>query len=167
MHKKAMFKLGDRVVYPSHGVGEILEKETQMVGDTAIEVFVISFTKEKMVLRVPVKRAEKVGLRPLSNKSEVDKMFAILRSRPKTSRGMWSKRAQEFEHKINSGDLIAVAEVVRDLYKDVEVERSYSERIIYESAVTRLACEYAAIESINQQDALEQIILFLQTREAA
>lgn len=168
MSAKIMFKVGDRVVYPSHGVGEIVAEEVQVVGGNQFNVFVILFMKEKMMLRIPINRAVNVGLRPLSDSGEVSKMFSILRGKTKLKKaGMWSRRAQEYELKINSGQLSSIAEVVRDLYRSVDSERSYSERMIYESALNRLANEFAAVEEIDPKLAMEKLMDALQEKEAA
>jgi len=167
MAENFSFNIGDRVVYPSHGVGVITAEESQQIGGQTINVFVISLSKDNMTLRVPVKRAEAVGLRPLSHKDYLNKVFSTLSARARTSKGMWSRRAQEYETKINSGDIISIAEVVRDLHKNVDdPDRSYSERIIYESALNRLAGEYAAIEIIEADKATKYIIEFLNEKES-
>ena len=164
----ASFKVGDTVVYPSHGVGQITSEETQIIGGNQISVFVISLDKDKLTLRVPIKRADAVGLRQLCSKEHISKMVFTLKSKPKSAKGMWSKRAQEYEAKINSGDVVQIAEVVRDLYKNVDdPDRSYSERVIYESALNRLAGEYAAVELVNLIFAIEQINKILYQSEAA
>ena len=162
------FNVGDRVVYPSHGVGIITAEEFQEIGGQGIKVFVIALGKDNMTLRIPTKRAEAVGLRPLCTKDYLEKVFSILQSRPKTSKGMWSRRAQEYETKINSGDIASIAEVVRDLHKNVDdPDRSYSERVIYESALNRLSGEYAAIEMIDAEKAIKFVIEFLNEKEVA
>jgi CarD family transcriptional regulator len=162
------FKVGDRVVYPAHGVGEIIDQESQIIGGMQISVFVISFSKEKMTLRIPVARAAAVRLRHLSSREEFNKALDILRGKAKSSKGMWSRRAQEYETKINSGDLLAICEVVRDLYKNVEdPDRSYSERVIYESALNRLVGEFAAIENVDVKDAMDSILDHIREKEAA
>ena len=162
------FKVNDYVVYPAHGVGQITAEETQNIGGTEIKVFVISFEKEKMILRVPVKRAGAAGLRHLISRTKVGKVISILQGRPKSGRGMWSRRAQEYEGKINSGDILSIAEVVRDLHKNVDdPDRSYSERIIYESALGRLAGEFAAVENIDTKQATERLIDLLKDKQAA
>ncbi len=141
---------GVKVVYPAHGVGEIIGIETHLVAGMELKQYVIQFEKEKMVLRVPVARAEKSGLRMLSSDDDLKSVRRTLLERPKSSRGMWSRRAKEYETKINSGNIIAVAEVVRDLHKNVDdPERSYSERVIYENALERLAREVSAIKSLD------------------
>ena len=148
MSKKPEFKVGERVVYPSHGVGEIIQIESQAIGEIKLEVYVISFPHDKMTLRVPVSRATASGLRTLATKSDVNNVYNILNDKPKRGNKMWSRRAQEYETKINSGQIEAIAEVVRDLYKNVDNDRSYSERTIYESALNRLATEIAVLENI-------------------
>ena len=161
------FHIGDHVVYPAHGVGEIMGEEKQLIAGQEISLYVISFKKDKMVLRVPVKRAKTSGLRQLSTKDLVRKAMETLKGRAKSTRGMWSRRAQEYEFKINSGDIVAIAEVVRDLHKNVEdPDRSYSERVIYESALERLAGEYAAVKNIEVKKASDEITTILRTRIA-
>lgn len=162
------FKAGDKVVYPAHGVGEILRQEVQKVAGMELKVYVVSFQKEKMTLRVPVNRAQLSGLRALSNTKLVEKAVSTLKGRARPGRGMWSRRAQEYEAKINSGDMMAIAEVVRDLHKNVDdPDRSYSERIIYESALGRLAGEMAAVESITIEDAIQRLETVLKLRKPA
>jgi CarD family transcriptional regulator len=165
--KEDRFDIGDKVVYPSHGVGEIVAIETQTISSFELKVYVISFLQDKMTLRVPVNRASASGLRAISNRSDVDKIYKTLKGKPKQGNRMWSRRAQEYETKINSGDLIAVAEVVRDLYKNVDSDRSYSERTIYESALNRLAAELALLENIKTNDAVDKLIDFLKQKVAA
>lgn len=145
---KAAFKLHDAVVYPSHGVGKIVGIEEQNISGIIILCFVVKFDKEKMTLRVPVKRAVSCGLRAVLSQNEFEEnIFKTLLSRPKLQKGMWSRREQEYENKINSGDPYLTAEVVRDLFKNVNdnPDCSYSERMIYEVALHRLAAEYSAI----------------------
>ena len=161
------YKIGDYVVYPTHGVGKIVGDETQQVGGINLKMFVISFEKDKMTLRVPMHRAEAAGLRNISSMEHIEKAFTTLRGRAKTSRGMWSRRAQEYEAKINSGCLISVAEVVRDLHKNVDQsERSYSERMIYESAFSRMVGELAAAESIDSKTATQKLLDVLKKQAA-
>ena len=167
MPKDLSFTVGQRVVYSSHGVGEITNLETQAIGGVTIQVYVISFPQDKMILRVPVSRATASGLRPLADKSEISKIYKALQSKPRQGNKMWSRRAQEYEGKINSGDILAVAEVVRDLYKNVDSDRSYSERTIYESAVNRLAGELSLLEGINQNDAVTKLIDVLKEKAVA
>lgn len=166
MPQNLKFKINDFVVYPAHGVGQIIEEESQEIGGHEIRVFVISFVKEKMTLRVPVKRAEAAGLRHLSSEKEIQKILSILQSRARAARGMWSRRAQEYENKINSGKLAEVAEVVRDLHKNVDdPDRSYSERVIYESALDRLAGEYAAVEELDLEKAKDRLLDILRVKD--
>ena len=166
MSKSNEFKVGSKVVYPAHGVGKITDEETQSVAGTTISMFVIDFPKDKMTLRVPVTRAAESGLRVLSNDNEVEKAIKILKSRAKAGRGMWSRRAQEYETKINSGSIENIAEVVRDLHKNVDdPDRSYSERIIYESALGRLAGEYAAVYEVDVKQATVDLEKVLKSRK--
>ena len=167
MSKKPEFKVGERVVYPSHGVGEIIEIESQAIGEIKLEVYVISFPHDKMTLRVPVSRATASGLRTLATKSDVNKVYSILNDKPKRGNKMWSRRAQEYETKINSGQIEAIAEVVRDLYKNVDNDCSYSERTIYESALNRLATEIAVLENITIATATEKLVELLREKLAA
>ncbi len=167
MAKTLEFKVGERVVYPSHGVGEIIEIESQTVAGMTLEVYVISFPHDKMTLKVPVSRAKSSGLRTLATKTDVNEVYDILNQKPKRGNKMWSRRAQEYETKINSGEITAVAEVVRDLYKNVDTDRSYSERTIYESALNRLATELAALQKISEKDATEKLSELLREKLAA
>ena len=149
------FVVGDHVVYPAHGVGNVVGVETQTVAGFALEVYVITFEHEKMTLRVPTKKAVTSGLRPLAANDVVTKALTTLKGRARIKRTMWSRRAQEYEAKINSGDLISIAEVVRDLHRaDNQPEQSYSERQLYESALDRMAREVAAIEQIDREAAI-------------
>ena len=145
---KKTFLIKDHVVYPSHGVGQITEINTQTIAGQNIEFFIIYFDKEKMQLSVPVARAEKIGLRKLCSENDVEKAFDIISEKAQTSRGiMWSRRAQEYERKINSGDIFSVAEVIRDLHRNVKnPDRSYSERMIYEAAFNRFVSEASLIK---------------------
>ncbi len=166
--KKLEFKVGSYVVYPTHGVGKIMAEETQDIGGHKLKMFVIVFEKDKMTLRVPVARAQAAGLRHISNNSDMQKMFETLKGKAKTSRGMWSRRAQEYESKINSGNVFLIAEVVRDLHQNVDqAERSYSERMIYESAFNRLAGELAASNKLDLKIASEKLLAFMRSRKAA
>ena len=149
------FKVGDSVVYPAHGVGKVAGVETQEVAGMALEVYVITFDHEKMTLRVPTKKAKTAGLRSLAAQDVVTKALTTLKGRARIKRTMWSRRAQEYEAKINSGDLVSIAEVVRDLHRaDNQPEQSYSERQLYESALDRMAREVAAIERIDREAAV-------------
>lgn len=165
---KVLYKVGNHVVYPTHGVGRISAEETQMIGDIELRMLVISFEKDKMTLRVPVHRAAAAGLRPISSADQMKKVFVTLKGRARTSRGMWSRRAQEYEAKINSGNIMSIAEVVRDLHQNVDQsERSYSERMIYESALSRLVGELAAAESTDHKAATDKLMKLLRAKVAA
>ena len=149
------FSIGDHVVYPAHGVGQVQGIETQEVAGLSLEVYVITFDHEKMTLRVPTRKAKGAGLRPLAANDVVSQALVTLKGRARVKRTMWSRRAQEYEAKINSGDLISIAEVVRDLHRaDNQPEQSYSERQLYESALDRMAREVAAIEQIDRDTAI-------------
>ncbi len=165
---KALYKVGNYVVYPTHGVGKIMAEETQMIGEIELRMLVISFEKDKMTLRVPLSRASAAGLRPVSSTEQMRKVFLTLKSRARTSRGMWSRRAQEYETKINSGNIHFIAEVVRDLHQNVDQsERSYSERMIYESALSRLVGELAACEGTDYKTATDKLMKLLRAKVAA
>ena len=149
------FKIGDHVVYPAHGVGSVAAVETQEVAGMSLEVYVITFDHEKMTLRVPTRKAKTAGLRPLAGGDVVTRALTTLKGRARVKRTMWSRRAQEYAAKINSGDLISIAEVVRDLHRaENQPEQSYSERQLYESALDRMAREVAAIERIDREAAV-------------
>ena len=149
------FAVGDHVVYPAHGVGTIRGVETQEVAGHSLEVYVITFDHEKMTLRVPTGKAKSSGLRSLAAGDIMSKALVTLKGRARIKRTMWSRRAQEYEAKINSGDLVSIAEVVRDLHRaENQPEQSYSERQLYESALDRMAREVAAIEKIDRDAAV-------------
>lgn len=153
------FKAGDYAFYPSHGVGKILNVETIEVAGQKFELLIMYFDKERLTIKIPVSQIAKTGLRPLISKAQMEEVFDILRSGVKKLKGMWSRRAQEYESKINSGNIILLAEVLRDLTRDIEDgDRSYSERIIYETAINRLALEYSVIAKITFEEAKEKII---------
>ena len=134
--KKPDFRPNEYVVYPAHGVGQIISIEEQQIAGISLELFVISFEKDKMTLRVPTDKAVQIGMRSLSSPDVILKAMTTLKGKAKVKRAMWSRRAQEYEQKINSGDLIAIAEVVRDLHRnDDQREQSYSERQLYEAAL--------------------------------
>lgn len=153
------FKAGDYAFYPSHGVGKILDVETIEVSGQKFDLFIMYFDKERLTIKIPVTQIAKNGLRPLISKAQMEEVFDILRSGVKKMKGMWSRRAQEYESKINSGNIILLAEVLRDLTRDIEDgDRSYSERIIYETAINRLALEYSVIAKITFEEAKEKII---------
>jgi len=154
MAEKLMFGTGDFVVYPTHGVGKVLGIEKQEIAGHALKLFVISFENERMTLRVPVNKATDSGLRKLSSKKIMDGALTTLKGRARVKRTMWSRRAQEYEAKINSGDPVSIAEVVRDLYRNADQpDQSFSERQIYEQAMERLASEVAAVEKIDMEKA--------------
>jgi len=152
------FKVNDHVVYPTHGVGKIVAVEAQEIAGTRLELFVIEFEQEKMTLRVPLGKAKAVGMRILSSRDTVRTALKTLRGRARIKRTMWSRRAQEYEAKINSGDLLLIAEVVRDLHRaEGQPEQSYSERQIYEAALDRMAREVGAVEELDAMAALERV----------
>lgn len=156
--KRADFRTNDFVVYPAHGVGRIVRIEEQEVVGTRLELFVISFEKDKMILRVPTAKAKAVGMRKLASPETVAGALQTLRGRARIKRTMWSRRAQEYEAKINSGDLIAIAEVVRDLHRaSGQPEQSYSERQLYEAAVSRMVREVAAVERLDEDAAMKRL----------
>ena len=155
---RSIFKSKEYVVYPAHGVGQIQDIEEQEVAGHRLELFVINFEKEKMTLRVPTHKWEAVGMRKLSDTSIVDNAIETLKGRARIKRTMWSRRAQEYEAKINSGDLISIAEVVRDLFRsERQPEQSYSERQLYEAALDRMAREVAAVEKIDDEAAVKKV----------
>ncbi|MGC0371913.1 MAG: hypothetical protein DGJ47_000614 [Rickettsiaceae bacterium] len=166
MASKAGFKIGEKVIYPSHGVGEIIDIESQNVADTVLEVYVISFPQDKMTLRVPVSRSSNSSLRGLSTKADMEAVYSILNEKPKRGNKMWSRRAQEYETKINSGEIHLIAEVVRDLYKNADGDRSYSERTIYECALNRLASEIAELDGKSVQSITENLVELLKEKLA-
>ena len=165
--KKLDFRPNEFVVYPAHGVGKIISVEEQEVAGFALELFVISFEKDKMTLRVPTNKATEVGMRALSSPDVVSRAMTTLKGKAKVKRAMWSRRAQEYEQKINSGDLIAIAEVVRGLHRtDDQREQSYSERQLYEAALERLTREVAAVSGSDEMEAQRQVDDVLITRAA-
>lgn len=157
-HSRQGFRTHERIVYPAHGVGQIVRIEEQEVAGFKLELFVINFAKDKMTLRVPTSKAASVGMRKLAPPDVVKKALETLKGRARIKRTMWSRRAQEYEAKINSGDLIAIAEVVRDLFRsESQPEQSYSERQLYEAALDRMVRELAAVEDITETEATKQI----------
>ena len=155
---KMPFNAGDLVVYPTHGVGKITAIETQEIAGHTLNVFVVLFDKDRMTLRVPVAKAKNSGLRRLSTRKIMDTALATLKGRSRVKRAMWSRRAQEYEAKINSGDPVSIAEVVRDLHRNADQpDQSYSERQIYQAALDRLVRELAAVESIDEQAATQKL----------
>ena len=156
--KKSEFRPNDYVVYPAHGVGQVVAIEKQEVVGIELELFVISFEKDKMTLRVPTNKATDFGMRALSSPDVISQAMRTLKGKAKVKRAMWSRRAQEYEQKINSGDLIAIAEVVRDLYRsEAQPEQSYSDRQLYEDALDRMARELAAVEKLDERGAVQRI----------
>jgi CarD family transcriptional regulator len=152
------FKTGEFIVYPAHGVGQIVAVEEQEVAGFRLELFVITFVKDKMTLRVPTAKVVGVGMRKLAESDAVKKALDILLGRARIKRTMWSRRAQEYETKINSGDLAAISEVVRDLYRsEAQPEQSYSERQLYEAALDRLAREVSVVLKLSESEALKAI----------
>ncbi|XSG82051.1 MAG: CarD family transcriptional regulator [Methyloligella sp. ZOD6] len=152
------FRTNEFIVYPAHGVGRIQEIEQQEIAGASLELFVINFEQDKMTLRVPTSKLEIVGMRKLSDEKTVKKALQILKGKARVKRTMWSRRAQEYEAKINSGDLISIAEVVRDLYRsEAQPEQSYSERQLYEAALDRMAREIAAVEKTETDAAVSKI----------
>ena len=165
--KASDFRANDYVVYPAHGVGQIISIEEQEIAGLKLELFVISFEKDKMTLRVPTNKAETAGLRSLSSPELISQAMDILRGKAKVKKAMWSRRAQEYEQKINSGDLIAIAEVVRDLHRaDDQREQSYSERQLYEAALERLTRELAAVQGMDEVGAQKRVDEVLTARAA-
>jgi CarD family transcriptional regulator len=168
MAKKPEFRPNDFVVYPAHGVGQIVAVERQEVAGYELEVFVVQFQKDKMKLSVPTNKAKDVGMRALSSPDVVTKAMSTLKGKARVKRAMWSRRAQEYEAKINSGDLIAIAEVVRDLHRnDEQREQSYSERQLYEAALDRLTRELAAVNDMDEAGALKAVDEILSARPPA
>jgi len=157
------FLTGDFVVYPSHGVGKITSLETQQIAGYDLKVFVISFEKDRMTLRLPIGKARSAGLRRLSTPAEMKAALAKLRGKTRAKRTMWSRRAQEYEAKINSGDPASIAEVVRDLYRNAgQADQSYSERQIFQAAMDRLVREFAAVEKLDEATATRKLEELLQ-----
>jgi CarD family transcriptional regulator len=165
--KKPEFRPNDFVVYPAHGVGKIVSIEEQVIAGLTLELFVISFEKDKMTLRVPTNRATEIGMRSLASPDLVAKALETLKGKARVKRAMWSRRAQEYEQKINSGDLLSIAEVVRDLHRaDDQREQSYSERQLYEAALERLTREVAAVSGTDEAGAARKVDEVLLTRAA-
>ena len=157
------FDVGDYVVYPKHGVGRVIELQNQEIAGMQLELYVLRFEKERMTLRVPVNKVEAIGMRKLSSDKTLREALDTLKGKPKVKRTMWSRRAQEYEAKINSGDLVSIAEVVRDLHRaENQPEQSYSERQLYESALDRMAREVAAVERIDRDAAVNLLTKSLQ-----
>ena len=151
------FKATDFVIYPAHGMGQILSIEEQTVAGASMELFVIFFTKSKLTVRVPVRKAANIGMRKPSDISSIQAAKLILRETPRKGRGNWSRLAQEYEDKINSGDIVAVAEVARDLFRRVESGQSFSERQLYVTALDRLCGEIALVDGISTEHAVKEV----------
>jgi len=152
------FRAGDHVVYPTHGVGKVLGIESQEISGHSLQVITVHFEKDRMTLRVPVSKARNSGLRRLSSRKVMDTALQTLKGRSRVKRTMWSRRAQEYEAKINSGDPVSIAEVVRDLHRNADQpDQSYSERQIYQAALDRLVRELAAVEDIDEQSATQRL----------
>ena len=158
INKKDEFFPDQYVVYPSHGIGQILEIEKKEIAGQFLTMYVIEFEKEKMTLRVPIEKTKEIGVRKVSTRNQLKEIFDILTGKAKIRRTMWSRRAQEYEAKINSGDIKLLTEVVRDLFRsDSQPEQSYSERQLYEAARERLSREVAVIEKTDEQKAIEKM----------
>jgi CarD family transcriptional regulator len=152
------FKTNEWIVYPAHGVGRIVGIEEQEIAGISLELFVITFEKDKMTLRVPTGKSQSVGMRKLAEENTLKRAMETLKGKARIKRTMWSRRAQEYEAKINSGDIISIAEVVRDLYRsESQPEQSYSERQLYEAALDRMARELAAVEKLDERGAVQRI----------
>lgn len=165
--KQSDYSAGDFVVYPTHGVGKVLGVEIQEISGISLELIIIKFHEDHwwdtMTLRVPVEKAQNSGLRKLSTRKVMDTALTTLKGRSRAKRTMWSRRAQEYEAKINSGDPVSIAEVVRDLHRNADQpDQSYSERQIYQAALDRLARELAAIENLDEESATEKLESVLQ-----
>jgi CarD family transcriptional regulator, regulator of rRNA transcription len=162
--QRQCFKTNEFIVYPAHGVGQIVAIEVQEVAGYKLELFVINFAKDKMTLRVPTAKVASVGMRKLAGGRMVKRALHILKGRARVKRTMWSRRAQEYKEKINSGDIVAIAEVVRDLFRsEMSPEPSYSERQLYEAALNRLSREIAVVHGVTETEALKEIQAALAT----
>jgi CarD family transcriptional regulator len=160
--KKLQFKVNELIVYPAHGVGRVVQIEEQEIAGIKLELYIVDFEKEKLRLKVPTSKSEQKGMRKLADKPLIEHAMKVLKGRARIKRTMWSRRAQEYEAKINSGDLIAVAEVVRDLYRsERQPEQSYSERQLFEQALERMAREIAAVKKIDDDMAIKEVEAFL------
>lgn len=153
------FKIGEYIIYPAHGVGQITAIEEQEVAGYSLELFVIDFAQDKLTLRVPLAKVESANMRKLSDSTRIDKSLRTVQGRARVKRTMWSRRAQEYEAKINSGDLIQIAEVVRDLFRsENQPEQSYSERQLYEASLDRMAREISVVNKISSTEAVALIV---------
>ena len=159
------FNSGEYVVYPTHGVGKVTNIAKQTIAGNELELLVVNFDKDKMTLRVPMAKLDKVGIRKISDETTMKEALAILKGKPRVKKVMWSRRAQEYENKINSGNPIAVAEVIRDLHRSENLaEQSYSERQIYEHALERLASEVAVFDKCSLEDANKKLLDIVSSR---
>jgi len=159
------FKIGETVVYPKHGVGEIVKIESMEIANIRTIFFVVKMEQSKLTIRVPIDKQEEVGLRKISSKKIITEVFDVLKLKPKIRRIMWSRRAQEYDTKIFSGDPINIAEVVRDLFrKNSQAEQSYSERQMFQVAIERLAREVAAVEKTDYFQSTEKIESILRNK---
>jgi len=166
--KTAKHRVGDHVVYPAHGVGQIKAIQKQEIAGEKLEFLVVDFEKERMTLRIPTAKVETAGLRSLSTKKDMQAAMKTLTGKVRVRRAMWSRRAQEYEAKINSGNPVSIAEVVRDLYRNADQpDQSYSERQIYQAALERLSRELAFVERIDEGAAEEKVVAQLRTASAA
>ncbi len=160
--KNDYFKIGEIVVYPKHGVGEITKIESMKLSNIKSKFYVVKMEQAKLIIRVPLEKQQKVGLRKISSKKKIEEVYNILKSKPKIRRIMWSRRAQEYDTKIYSGDPLKIAEVIRDLFrKDSQPEQSYSERQMFQMALERLAREVAAVEKTDYFQSTEKIEIIL------
>ena len=160
--KKPSFKIGELVVYPAHGVGKITNVEEQEIAGIKLELYIVDFEKEKLRLKVPTNPAEQKGMRRLADRTLIEQAMKVIRGRARIKRTMWSRRAQEYDAKINSGDMIAVSEVIRDLYRsDRQPEQSYSERQLFEQALARFARELAAVRKVDEDQCIKELEDFL------
>ena len=160
--KKINFKVGELVVYPAHGVGKITNIEEQEIAGVKLELYIVDFEKEKLRLKVPTNRAEQKGMRHLADRGLIEQAMKVIRGRARIKRTMWSRRAQEYDAKINSGDVIAVSEVIRDLYRsDRQPEQSYSERQLFEQALGRFARELAAVRKVDEDQCIRELEEYL------
>ena len=153
------FNAGEYVVYPTHGVGKVADVTKQNIAGSELELLVVNFDKDKMTLRIPTSKIQHVGLRKISDDKTMNEAFATLKGKAKVRKIMWSRRAQEYENKINSGNTVAIAEVIRDLYRNENLaEQSYSERQIYEQAVNRLASEVSIYSNCSMEEANKKLL---------
>ena len=153
------FNAGEYVVYPTHGVGKVADVTKQNIAGSELELMVVNFDKDKMTLRIPTSKIQNVGLRKISDDKTMNEAFATLKGKAKIRKIMWSRRAQEYENKINSGNPVAIAEVIRDLYRNENLaEQSYSERQIYEQAVNRLASEVSIYSNCSMEEANKKLL---------